>query len=956
MKRKILMILLVFISAFCFALGLSACGGSTNNSAGTNNSGNTNSGSNGGGNEQSSNVAVTGVSLNKTVLSLEVGDSETLIATVSPSNATNKTVTWESSNTTIAIVSNGKVTAIKVGTAKITASAGNKSATCAVTVNENAITHTHELTRVPAKDADCEVAGNTAYYTCTCDKWFSDADAKNEITDKTSVIVKATGHSFSSEWTTSCTQHWHAATCKHTDLKDAAENHNFDNSVCKVCEYEKGFLIFNTLEVNDVTVYGKVSNTTTEFSFIKEVIAEAGVTFIVCTDKACTNVVRSKTVDLEMGDNVFYVLAESGDDIKLYTVTIRRRPIHTITFNTDGGTAIKAQYIEEDCDLTEVDIPTKEGYTFSSWVVEGEDVSLPYTVTSNVTFYANYTAKEYVVTLDVAEGEKLAETKVKVTYNCEFILIVPTRKGYSFSGWYLDEVQFTDAEGKSLSVWNLIDNATVTAKWEINTYDISVNKNIDSAGEISKSISNVAFNSIVTIEAKSYLGYVFTGWYVEDTKLSVELIYTFKMPAEDLICTATWEVEEKLTYLTFSSDESTCNITGVKSKNITQVNLPDYVTSIEGGAFSGCSSLESLTLPFVGGSVKTASDKYQYPFGYIFGESGYTGGIKTTQYYYGDSLSLTTNSIYYIPETLKSVAITGGNILRGAFYECSSLTSITIPVSVSSIGQSAFSGCSGLDNIKIPDNVLSIEASAFRSCSSLTNIKIPDSVLSIDMSAFDGCSALKSITIGNGLKTIANYAFRNCSSLTNLIIPDNVTSIGEGAFYECTSLIGLTIGKGITTIDSEAFYKCTSLTSLTIIGNGVTTIDYEAFCNCTSLTSLTIGNGVTTIGIGAFRNCSSLTSLIIPDSVTYISEYAFKNCSTLENVLIGKNVTYIGHCLFEGCKKLNNVKLDNPNGWWGHDVPYPYSSDIAITGLEDPAVAAEYLTGIYCNYYWYLKR
>ena len=128
--------------------------------------------------------------------------------------------------------------------------------------------------------------------------------------------------------------------------------------------------------------------------------------------------------------------------------------------------------------------------------------------------------------------------------------------------------------------------------------------------------------------------------------------------------------------------------------------IPDSVTSIGRGTFSGCSSLESITLPFVGGSVKTESDTYQYPFGYIFGTTGYEGGVATKQYYYsGYYLGNTTSTTYYIPASLKSVTITGGNILYGAFSDCSNLTSITIGNGVTSIGAYAFYACDNLTSV-----------------------------------------------------------------------------------------------------------------------------------------------------------------------------------------------------------------------------------------------------------------
>ena len=156
---------------------------------------------------------------------------------------------------------------------------------------------------------------------------------------------------------------------------------------------------------------------------------------------------------------------------------------------------------------------------------------------------------------------------------------------------------------------------------------------------------------------------------------------------------------------------------------MTEIVVPEYVTSISKGAFYGCNDLESITIPFVGAVAgKTASDTYQYPFGYIFGTYNYTGATATKQYYYGSSTSSTTYDTYYIPTSLKSVTVTGGNILYGAFYNCRSLTSITIPDNVTSIGYEAFSNCSGLTSITIPDGVTSIGEWAFSGCSSLTSV------------------------------------------------------------------------------------------------------------------------------------------------------------------------------------------------------------------------------------------
>ncbi|MBR1891825.1 MAG: leucine-rich repeat domain-containing protein, partial [Clostridia bacterium] len=283
-------------------------------------------------------------------------------------------------------------------------------------------------------------------------------------------------------------------------------------------------------------------------------------------------------------------------------------------------------------------------------------------------------------------------------------------------------------------------------------------------------------------------------------------------------------------------------------RNLTSITIPDSVTSIGSSAFYGCSSLEEITIPFVGNrSGVTASDTYQYPFGYIFGTSSYTGGVATTQYYYGSSTSYTTSTKCYIPASLRSVTVTGGNILYGAFYNCSSLTSVTIGNGVTSIGDRAFYGCSGLTSVTIPDSVTSIHSGAFYGCYKLVEVY--------------NKSALNISTGSSSFGYIGYYA-------------KNIYSPSEGQSKLSTNDNGYII---YTDGDLVSLIGYTGNETELVLPDNITEIYENAFRDCSGLTSVTIVNGVTSIPSGAFYNCSSLTSITIPDSVTSIGSSAFYN-------------------------------------------------------------------------------
>ena len=224
-------------------------------------------------------------------------------------------------------------------------------------------------------------------------------------------------------------------------------------------------------------------------------------------------------------------------------------------------------------------------------------------------------------------------------------------------------------------------------------------------------------------------------------------------------------------------------------------------------------------------------------------------------------------------------------------------------VAIVTYGDKEYSGDITIpSSIKVNDleyTVKEIKENTFRGCRSLTSVTIPNSVTSIAEETFYNCSGLTSVTIPNSVTSIGELAFWSCSSLTSVSIPNSVASIGSYAFYDCSGLTSVTIPNSLTIIEHNVFEGCSGLTSVTI-PNSVTNIESSAFRDCSGLTSITIPNSVTSIGSDAFYGCSGLTSITIPNSVTSIGGSAFAKCGNLENVYCyAEKIPYLGYYIFK---------------------------------------------------------
>lgn len=210
------------------------------------------------------------------------------------------------------------------------------------------------------------------------------------------------------------------------------------------------------------------------------------------------------------------------------------------------------------------------------------------------------------------------------------------------------------------------------------------------------------------------------------------------------------------------------------------------VQNISGGAFSGCTALEKVSISDTVAQIDlnafdgcTALAEFEVAAdNKAFSSDGgvlFSADKKLLRCPVGKAADCTVPS--------GTVAIAGG-----AFKDCSKLERLVIPDSVTAIGKSAFENCAALKRITLPKSITKLEALTFSGCASLAEITLPDGLKALGEKVFSGCAALKSVKIPAEVTVIPTEAFSGCSSLESITIPKNVSHINERAFDGCTAL------------------------------------------------------------------------------------------------------------------------------------------------------------------------
>ena len=687
-------------------------------------------------------------------------------------------------------------------------------------------------------------------------------------------------------------------------------------------------------------------------------------------------------------------------DGKLVLTLYYTRKSYTVTVSAqDNGSAAGGASVVYGNSVTVVATANK-GYHFEGWLVDGIIVSTSaeYTVTPSgnmiITpkFAANtdtpYTVEYYLEKLDGSYEKVKTENKKGATgVTAEPYVLTYTH--YSYDGEKSDKSGVINADGDLL----------LKVYYSRNIYTVSVN--IEGVTSTLSGLGSYKYGEEFCVTVGDvYLGYSFDGLFYDTNNFCTEKSYSGIIEGNVKI---KFTLDSALSDFLFESDTENCIITGVKNKNVRELTVPDFVTEIRCGALSGLTSLEKITVPFIGAKNEGAAGTGHKPFGYIFGTVEYDGSYEAKQSYksYADGEFL--SEAYYIPETLRYVIVDCEYVGWGAFDRIN-LSSIEFTKKVKVLEYNAFSRFE-VDRVYAP---------SINAWLGLTFKSVNSTPLNCGADLYFGGTIVDSLRIegiadDRGVYVIPDYAFYGCESLTSIDVTDRVAVVGYNAFVNCSNVKEISIPfvgsmKSATAPEEQKMnyaFSYIQLTKLEIRG-GI--INDDAFENCRYAYELVLGDGVSEIGkrgiaplcpeilvfgkgikkigdngigygtnaklyisdlkaifnmeIGAyaspFSNCSQVyvndvlvTDLVIPTGVNEIKSYVLYR-SPFTSVTIPSGVSRIWGENFSSCESMTTIYIQSLADWCVMELessganPLRWIKTVIIEGKEQTALEIPY--------------
>lgn len=452
--------------------------------------------------------------------------------------------------------------------------------------------------------------------------------------------------------------------------------------------------------------------------------------------------------------------------------------LHVMTFKV-GDELLPAVNVATGGLITPPADPTKEGYIFAGWALEGTETPVDLstlTATENMTFVALWIDEP--VEVDTTSASQFTFKDGAITGYLGEEEEITTPKSYSLGEIVKQEQAFADY----YSLRTLLMN-------DESLYPLSVTDSTDAVFEITDYKTLSANRQTMTFPVSA------------------------EVPVQTFIDGKDFEVT------------SIGNFAFKNNETLNRVVVSEGVTKIGGNAFQGCSILEEVVLPnglaeissqaFYGSSIQFISipDSLTTLSGTAFDEcENMIFNNLNNCYYLGND----TNPYLILRTTnkasLKLVIEEGCKFLyTQAFASNTALTEVSLPESIISLGTQTFKDCTALAKINIPASITSFGNYTFQNCTSLTSMTIPDSVEKLGNDTFNGCSNLAEVNLPTGLLEIGDRAFYNCTSLVSIALPESLTQINSYAFTGCSGLTKITIPANVTQIRSNAFSQINNL-------------------------------------------------------------------------------------------------------------------------------------------------
>lgn len=673
----------------------------------------------------------------------EIGQEQTLTASIYPDDATDKTVTWKSEDSSIATVKDGVVKAVGAGETKIIATASSgATAECTVKVNEKKMTGL-SIVSEPSK---------TEYY-------------EGDTLDTKGLVLKAVYSDGSEENIES------GFSCDPMSLTTAGKQKITVTYENQTVEFYVTVKEAPVGKISAAAVSGTPGDTVSVAIKMDENPGIIAARIKVSYDSKALTLMKAEdggilgeyTFGNDKNANPYVMLWENGTASKDYTAT---GTLTTLTFKiaddaVEGDYEIGISYDQEE--IYNVDLKNVKFSITNGKVTVGKGVVQQGTCGTNLKWQLN---KEGVLTISGTGTMK------NYTYKSE----MPWYK-------YINDIQSVVIEDGVTSIgdYAFYGMSKLT--------DISIPEGVKTIGEYAfkncAALDGVNLPSTLTkLGQSAFYGCTSLSSIAIPEGLYTVWGYTFKN------CTSLAEVTLPSTLIKI--DEAAF----YGCKTLKTLDIPDSVSIIGIYCFKNCSSLSEVSLPekltqireaaFYGTAIKTLS----VPEGvttvgpYAFKNCTALKSIELPQ-----SLKKIDEAAFYacdhlaalnVPEKVESI----GNY---AFRRCEELQSVSFPESLKTIGESAFYGCGSLSELTIPEGVTSIGGYAFKSCVNLYEVTLPTTLKTLGESAFYGCTRISSMTIPENVATIGAYAFLRCSSLSEVIFTGNAPTIGDYAFAKVTA-------------------------------------------------------------------------------------------------------------------------------------------------------------------------